>query len=125
MGNIFLLCKMKPIDVYKWFMICFIDSYDWVMIANVYCMSQYANDNNKIQMMSRPYFSSYNYILKMSNFKKGEWCNIWESLYYNFINDNINLLKNNYSTAIMVKHWKSKSKDEQKKIINTALNYLK
>ena len=125
MGNIFLLCKMKPIDVYKWFMICFIDSYDWVMIANVYCMSQYANDNNKIQMMSRPYFSSYNYILKMSNFKKDEWCNIWESLYYNFINDNINLLKNNYSTAIMVKHWKNKSKDEQKKIINTALNYLK
>ena len=87
-------------------------------------MSQYANDNNKIQMMSRPYFSSYNYILKMSNFKKKEWCNIWESLYYNFINDNITLLKNNYSTAIMVKHWENKSNNEKNKLIKIAKDYL-
>ena len=125
MGNFFLLNKINPNDVYKWFMICFIDSYEWVMVANVYCMSQYSNDNNKISMMNRPYFSSYNYILKMSNFKKGEWCNIWESLYYNFINDNIDILKNNYSTAIMVKHWLKKSKKDKELLIIMANNYLK
>ena len=124
-GNFFLLNKINPNDVYEWFMICFIDSYEWVMIANVYCMSQYANNTNKISMMSRPYFSSYNYIIKMSDFKKNDWCDIWESLYYNFINNNIDILKNNYSTAIMVKHWNNKNKDEKKLLINKAKNYLK
>ena len=124
-GNFFLLNKINPNDVYIWFMICFIDSYEWVMVANVYCMSQYSNDNNKISMMNRPYFSSYNYIIKMSDFKKDKWCDIWESLYYNFIKDNINLLKNNYSTAIMVKHWNNKSNEDKNKLINIAINYLK
>ena len=32
-------------------------------------MSQYASNI----MMTRPYFSSSNYICKMSDFKKGEW----------------------------------------------------
>lgn len=123
MGNFFLLCEIKPNDVYKWFMICFIDSYEWVMIANVYCMSQYANNPNKIQMMTRPYFSSYNYILKMSDFKKGEWCEIWEALYYQFINNNIKILKNNYSTSIMVKHWLNKLPANKKKLLDIAKIY--
>jgi deoxyribodipyrimidine photolyase-related protein len=124
MGNFFLLCNINPNDVYKWFMICFIDSYEWVMVANVYCMSQYANNPNKIQMMTRPYFSSYNYIIKMSDFKKDEWCIIWEALYYNFINNNKDMLKNNYSTAIMVKHWLNKSIKQKKELINIAKKYL-
>ena len=32
-----------------------IDAYDWVMIGNVYCMSQYADGG---LMMNKPYFSS-------------------------------------------------------------------
>ena len=67
-------------------------------------------------MMSRPYFASSNYILKMSNYKKGEWCKILDNLYYNFINKHKNYLKRNYSTAIQVKflelstHWKFRAK---------------
>ena len=30
------------------------------------------------------------YILKMSNYSKGEWTQIWDSLYWNFINKNRN-----------------------------------
>ena len=48
-------------------------------------------------MMSRPYLSSSSYIKKMSNYKKDEsvvklkdgneykWYDIWDALYYNFI----------------------------------------
>ena len=35
--------------------------------------------------MRKPYISSSNYILKMSNYNKGEWVNIWDSLYYDFL----------------------------------------
>ena len=46
----------------------FIDSYDWVMVPNVYGMSQFSDGG---LMSTKPYISSSNYILKMSNFKKG------------------------------------------------------
>ena len=38
--------------------------------------------------MRRPYMSSSNYILKMSNYKKDEWSNIWDTKYRNFIKSN-------------------------------------
>jgi Uncharacterized protein related to deoxyribodipyrimidine photolyase, COG3046 len=41
LGNLMLLCEIHPHAVYQWFMELFIDSYDWVMVPNVYGMSQY------------------------------------------------------------------------------------
>ena len=38
-----LLCEFDPDEVYRWFMELFIDSYDWVMVPNVYGMSQFAD----------------------------------------------------------------------------------
>ena len=39
LGNFLLLCMINPIDVYKIFMEWTIDSYDWVMVPNVFGMS--------------------------------------------------------------------------------------
>ncbi|MHC4432135.1 MAG: cryptochrome/photolyase family protein, partial [Planctomycetota bacterium] len=60
LGNFMLLCEIHPDEVYRWFMELFIDSYDWVMVPNVYGMSQYADGG---QMTTKPYISSSNYIL--------------------------------------------------------------
>ena len=58
----------------EWFMELFIDAYDWViMVPNVYGMSQFADGG---LMSTKPYISGSNYILKMSNYKKGDWCNL-------------------------------------------------
>ena len=35
--------------------------------------------------MRKPYLSSGNYILKMSNFPKGSWVKVWKALFYNFL----------------------------------------
>ena len=43
LGNFLLLCDTDPNEVYLWFMAYFIDAFDWVMVPNVYDMSQYAN----------------------------------------------------------------------------------
>ena len=43
LGNFMLLCEIDPDEVYKWFMELFIDAYDWVMVPNVYGMSQFAD----------------------------------------------------------------------------------
>jgi deoxyribodipyrimidine photolyase-related protein len=135
MGNFFLLNKIDPEQVYEWFML-FIDAYPWVMVPNVYGMSQHSSGPI---MMKKPYFSSSNYIIKMSTYKKTqntyqkitinnqeyEWFEIWDALYYNFINDNIKLFSKIYSTAQLVKHWKNKTKKEKDDIIDIAHKYLK
>lgn len=81
LGNFMLLCEIDPDDVYKWFMEMYIDAYDWVMVPNVYGMSQYADGG---MIMTKPYTSSSNYVKKMSNYSEGDWCDIWDSLYWVF-----------------------------------------
>lgn len=121
LGNFLLLCMITPHNVYNIFMQWTIDAYEWVMIPNVYCMSQYSSTI----MTTRPYFSSSNYILKISNFKKGYWCKIFDNLFYNFVNKHKKILSKNYSTSIFVKFWNKKSKKEQNEIIKNAKLYLK
>lgn len=122
MGNFFLLSQIHPKDVYEWFMVCFIDSYEWVMAPNVFGMSQYSLKG--MSMMTRPYFSSSNYILKMSDFKKnGKWEIIWDALYYNFVDRHQDLLKTIYATVNAVRNWERKKNKEE--ILMTAKDYLK
>ena len=123
MGNFMLLCEIDPNEVYKWFMLT-IDAYQWVMVPNIFGMSQYADGG---LLMTRPYFSSSNYILKMSDYKKEDntWCNIWDALYYRFIYKNRDMLKKIYATARNVSHWDKKSKTEQDTLLDTANKYLK
>jgi len=52
LGNFMLLCEFDPNDVYKWFMEMFIDAYDWVMVPNVYGMTQFADGG---LMTTKPY----------------------------------------------------------------------
>lgn len=80
-ANYMTLLEINPYEVYKWFMEFSIDSYEWVMCQNVFGMGTYASQN-----ASKPYLSSSNYILKMSNFKKNNiWDHNWDALFYKFI----------------------------------------
>jgi deoxyribodipyrimidine photolyase-related protein len=121
LGNYMLICMINPKDVYEIFMEWTIDAYEWVMIPNVYGMSQFADAK---LMMTRPYFSSSNYILKMSNYKKNTWCNTYDALYYNFINTHKKYLSSNYATARQVVFWNKKSVKDKNEILNIAKTYL-
>ena len=126
-GNWLLLTQIDPKEVYKWFMIVSIDSYDWVMVSNVFGMSQHALNTKQVSMMTRPYFSSINYLKKMSDLissKDKEEQEVWNALYYYFIYNNIDYLKKNYATARSVKHWTNKSDKEQKEILKKAQVFL-
>ncbi|MDA8556834.1 hypothetical protein N9K77_01715, partial [bacterium] len=52
------------------------------LVPNVYGMSQFADGG---LMSTKPYISGSNYIVKMSDYKKGEWCKIWDALFWNFM----------------------------------------
>lgn len=99
LGGFFFLCEIDPEEVYRWFMELFIDSYDWVMVTNVFAMSQNACGD---LITTKPYFSGSNYILKMSNYPKGEaWSDIWDGLYWRWIWKHKEALKKNPRWAMM------------------------
>ena len=83
------LSGISPKEGYKWFMEFSCDSYDWVMKQNVLDMVFFVSGG---KTMRRPYMSTSNYVLKMSNYKKGEWCNDWDEKYREFLKKNKKLL---------------------------------
>jgi len=99
LGNFFLLCEIHPDAVYQWFMELFIDAYDWVMVPNVYGMSQHADGG---LMTTKPYISGSAYVLKMSDHKKGAWCPIWDALYWRFIDRQSGFFAGNPRMSMMV-----------------------
>lgn len=102
LGNFMLLCRFQPDDVYRWFMEMFVDSYDWVMVPNVYGMSQFADGGT---FTTKPYLSGSNYILKMSDEPKGPWCEVWDGLFWTFIGDHAEFFLRNPRLSMMVGTW--------------------
>jgi deoxyribodipyrimidine photolyase-related protein len=84
-GNFMNISGILPKEGFRWFMEFSCDSYEWVMCQNVYDMVFFVSGG---ATMRRPYISSSNYILKMSDYKKGEWCEVWDKLYHSFIEKN-------------------------------------
>ena len=99
LGNFMLLCEINPNDIYKWFMELYVDAYDWVMVPNIYGMSQFSDGG---LMSSKPYISSSNYIKKMSNYKNGPWAVIWDALYWRFIDKHRQKLAKNIRMKFMI-----------------------
>ncbi len=100
LGGFMFLCEINPDEIYKWFMELFIDSYDWVMVPNVYAMSQHADGG---QITTKPYFSGSNYVRKMSHYVKGDWCDSWDGLYWSWILQQADDLRKNPRWAMMVR----------------------
>jgi len=84
LGNAMSLLRVHPDAVYEWFMEMFIDAYDWVMVPNVYAMSQFAAGD---EITTKPYVSGSNYLRKMSDLPSGAWAADWDGLYWTFIDD--------------------------------------
>lgn len=120
-GNFFLLCEFDPDEVYQWFMEMYVDSYDWVMVPNVYAMTQYADGG---LMTTKPYVSSSNYLLKMSDYKRGNWCKIWDALYWRFIYINRDEFSKNHRMRMIVSLLNKMDEGKLNTHLNVANDYL-
>ncbi len=122
LGNFMLLCEFNPDAVYQWFMEVFIDAYDWVMVPNVYGMSQFADGG---VMSTKPYISSSNYIIKMSNYKKGDWCKIWDALFWNFMDKQRSFFLKNPRMRMLISSFDKMDQLKRENYLLTADNYLR
>ncbi len=121
LGNFMLLCEFDPDEIYRWFMELFIDAYDWVMVPNVYGMSQFADGG---LMSTKPYISSSNYLRKMSNYKKDQWQEIWNALYWRFIDKHREIFNKNIRMKFMVSMYDKMFAEKKEKFIIIAENYF-
>lgn len=121
LGNFMLLCEIDPDAIYQWFMEMYIDSYDWVMVPNVYGMSQFADGGI---MSTKPYISGSNYLMKMSDYKKGPWCEIWDALYWRFIYLHKEFFLRNPRMSMMVRQVEKMEPARFNKLMKTAEEYL-
>jgi deoxyribodipyrimidine photolyase-related protein len=110
-GNLMLLSGIHPTEVYRWFMGMYIDAYDWVMVPNVYGMSQFADGGS---FATKPYISGAAYIKKMSNYAKGDWEAAWTALYWHFIARHQDVFEKNHRLSMMPRLWAKMSPDTQK-----------
>ncbi|MDX1628137.1 MAG: cryptochrome/photolyase family protein [Fulvivirga sp.] len=121
MGNFMLLCEFDPDEIYRWFMELYIDAYDWVMVPNVYGMTQYADGG---LITTKPYISSSNYIRKMSNYGKGDWCEVWDALYWRFIKVHEEEFGKNQRMSMMISLLDRMDKDKLEKHLEKAEDFL-
>ncbi len=140
-GNFMNLVGIHPDDVYKWFMEFSLDSYDWVMVGNVYSMALWADGG---LTMRKPYISSDGYIMKMGNYSSSasnkktnnkktkkqmdthqeqetarSWNEEWNAVFHHFIDRNANKLLKTYYAGI-VKAWQKKPENQQEAELTIA-----
>jgi len=121
LGNFMLLCEINTESIYKWFMEFYIDAYDWVMVPNVYGMSQFADGGT---FATKPYISGSNYIRKMSNYPKGDWQGVWDGLFWRFIDKHQDLFKSNPRTSMLYYSFQKMSDEKKEGHLRLAEEFL-
>jgi deoxyribodipyrimidine photolyase-related protein len=107
-GNFALLCGFAPDEVNEWYLIVYADAYEWVELPNTHGMALYADGG---VLASKPYAASGSYIDKMSNYcqncsydvkkKNGEKACPFNYLYWNFLIENQERLKDNHRMGMI------------------------
>jgi deoxyribodipyrimidine photolyase-related protein len=121
LGNFMLLCEFDPDEVYRWFMEMFIDAYDWVMVPNVYGMTQFADGG---MMTTKPYISGSNYLMKMSDYEKGDWQMIWDGLFWRFMHIHRGFFLKNPRLGMLVNMFDKMPAEKQQLHLANANKFL-
>lgn len=130
-GNFLLMAGVNPSYVDEWYLGIYIDAFEWVEITNTRGMSQFADGGI---VATKPYISTASYINKMGDYcancqydkneKTGPKACPFNSLYWNFLDQNKEKLQNNPRMAMMYRVWGKFSVHDQQNILSQAEYYL-
>lgn len=121
LGNFMLLCEFDPDEVYRWFMEMFSDSYDWVMVPNVYGMTQFADGG---LMTTKPYISGSNYLMKMGDWEKGPWQDTWDGLFWRFMHRQRRFFSSNPRLGMLLNTWDKMPDEKRNRHLANAEKFL-
>ncbi len=113
LGNLMVLCEIKPTSSHRWFMEMYVDSSDWVMGPNVYGMALFSDGGI---FATKPYICGANYVKKMSDYPKGSWEEEMTSLYWRFVGKNIEYLQKNVRCTMMARIYQKFSEEKKEQL---------
>lgn len=120
-SNMMNLCEIHPQSSYSWFMELFVDSSDWVMGPNVYGMGLMSDGGI---FATKPYICGSNYWLKMSSYKKADWCLEVDGLYWRFVREKFSFLRKNPRLSMMTKSYEKMTADKKETLEKAAQAFL-
>ncbi len=120
-GNMMTLCEVEPTTAHDWFMAMHIDSSDWVMGPNVYGMALFADGGI---FATKPYICGSNYWLKMSDYKRGDWCDTVDGLYWRFIEKHLEYFAKNPRLSVMTRALNNLKPERKQRIFDAAEQFL-
>ena len=121
LANMMTLCEIHPASAHRWFMEMFVDSSDWVMGPNVYGMGLFSDGGI---FATKPYICGSNYLLKMSDYAKGEWCDVVDGLYWRFIDKHREFFASNPRLSLMCRALDRLDPARRQRIFSVAQNFL-
>ena len=121
LGNLMTLCEIRPADAWRWFMEMYVDSSEWVMGPNVFGMGIFSDGG---VFATKPYICGSNYILKMSDYGKGDWCDTVDGLYWRFIDGHRDFFLSNPRLAVMPRALDRLDGDRRERIFAAAESFL-
>ena len=130
-GNFALLAGIDPAQVHEWYLAVYADAYEWVEAPNVIGMSQFADDGI---IASKPYFSSGNYIHKMSDYcvscayrvqdKTGKDACPFNLLYWHFLDRHRDRFSGNPRMGNMYRVWDRMDEARRETVLAEANAFL-
>ncbi|MEX0707316.1 MAG: cryptochrome/photolyase family protein [Woeseia sp.] len=121
MGNMMTLCEIEPKAAHDWFMEMYVDSSEWVMGPNVYGMGIFSDGGI---FATKPYICGSNYLRKMSDYGKGDWCDTVDGLYWRFIDRHRDFFETNPRLALMPRALDRLDDDRREAIFGKAAAFL-
>ena len=107
LANWCLLEEYDPKQVFDWFVEMYVDSAEWVMVANVLGMGIFADGGI---FATKPYLAGGNYLKKMSDYPNSKiWEPIWTDKFWYFLLKHEDYFKTNPRMAMLISSKKKKS----------------
>lgn len=119
--NFMNLCEVEPRAAHDWFMAMYIDSSDWVMGPNVYGMGLRSDGG---VFSTKPYICGSNYLRKMGDYGRGDWCDVADGLYWRFIEKHRGFFEGNPRMAVMPRSLDKLKPDRRERIIRLAESFI-
>lgn len=116
-GSLMLLLEIEPREAHRWFMEMFIDSSDWVMGPNVYGMALFSDGGI---FATKPYICGSNYYRKMGGYKKGDWQDSVDGLYWQFIDRHQSFFLKNPRLSMMARTSEKMAPEKKQRLFEAA-----
>jgi deoxyribodipyrimidine photolyase-related protein len=76
-------------------------------------------------MSTKPYISGSNYLMKMSDYKKGDWQLIWDGLFWRFMDKHRKFFLSNPRLGMLIKTFDKMDITKKQNLLSTAENFLR